>query len=212
MNGYEIVLNLQGQACLIVGGGAVATRKLADLLLAGAAVTVVSPQISAELAKLVTQGVVKHWARGYLSGDLRGFFMVICATDDLKVNELVSQEAQDLKILLNATTNPGAGNFMRPSVLKQGALQITINTGGLSPRLTKLLRADLQTYYGEDFAQFLEFMREQRQVVKNKLNSTQEREAFWRKYLTVETLRQLHVGNIKKVEEEICDAISSLRS
>lgn len=212
MKGYEIVLNLQNQKCLIVGGGAVATRKVEDLLLAGAQITVVSPQLAVRLTELEQQGLLRHCARVYQVGDLQGFFLVICATNDTATNYLVAQEARSLGVLFNATENPQMGNFTRPSVVAVGKLNFTVHTAGVSPRLTKLLREDLQAYYGEDFGRFIEFMREQRQLVKEKLNSAPARELFWRKYLTQETVRQLHAGNIKKVEEEICDAISSLRS
>ena len=49
---YPIDLRLEGRAALVAGGGAVAHRKVAGLLAAGAAVTVVAPELVPPLAAL----------------------------------------------------------------------------------------------------------------------------------------------------------------
>ena len=39
---YPVMLNLKGQACLVVGGGGVALRKVEGLLEEGASITVIA--------------------------------------------------------------------------------------------------------------------------------------------------------------------------
>ena len=48
---YPAILKLKGKKCVIVGGGQVAARKLVTLCEAGAEVTVVAPELCAELLK-----------------------------------------------------------------------------------------------------------------------------------------------------------------
>ena len=49
---YPINLDLNGQSCLVLGGGAVAERKVCRLLAEGAAVTVIAPSLTRPLQEL----------------------------------------------------------------------------------------------------------------------------------------------------------------
>ncbi|MDD2421390.1 MAG: NAD(P)-dependent oxidoreductase, partial [Heliobacteriaceae bacterium] len=55
---YTINLKIRGQPCLVVGGGAVAARKIGSLLAEKARVTVVSPEIGPEIQVWVDSGEV----------------------------------------------------------------------------------------------------------------------------------------------------------
>ena len=77
---YPVMLDLTGRPCLIVGGGAVAERKVEGLLAVGARVTVVSPWLSDGLLASASEGRL-HWTpRGYHSGDVAGFSLVMLGT------------------------------------------------------------------------------------------------------------------------------------
>ena len=49
---YPVSLNVEGRACLVVGGGPVAARKALGLLGCGATVTVIAPDICPAMADL----------------------------------------------------------------------------------------------------------------------------------------------------------------
>ena len=69
---YPIFLNLQGKRCLVVGGGEVASRKVQELLDAGAVVVVVSPALTEPLLALAQQGAIQHDARPFQDNDVAG--------------------------------------------------------------------------------------------------------------------------------------------
>jgi uroporphyrin-III C-methyltransferase/precorrin-2 dehydrogenase/sirohydrochlorin ferrochelatase len=52
---YPVSLTLEGRRVLVVGGGKLATRRVADLLEAGARVEVVAPTITQEIADWADQ-------------------------------------------------------------------------------------------------------------------------------------------------------------
>ena len=79
MADYPINLRIAGKKCIVVGGGAVACRKVKSLLAAGAEVTVFSPALTLELAEMVKKKQFNYVARPYHKGDLSGFFLAICA-------------------------------------------------------------------------------------------------------------------------------------
>ncbi|TRX70216.1 NAD(P)-dependent oxidoreductase [Carboxylicivirga sp. M1479] len=53
MNYYPIHIDIQNQACLVVGGGRIAERKVMKLNEAGAAITVISKDLTPALVQLV---------------------------------------------------------------------------------------------------------------------------------------------------------------
>lgn len=158
MRYYPVNLDIQNQKCLVVGGGAVGTRKVMTLLDCGALVTVVSPDITDVLLELANDGSIVLKKRPYQTSDLEGMFLVIGTTNNAKLNRQISNDARRLKILCNIADCPKACNFMLPSIVKRGDLVIAISTSGKSPALAKRLRKDLEKEFGEEYADFLRLM------------------------------------------------------
>ncbi len=96
MGPYPVVLDLGGRPVLVVGGGAVAERKVEGLRAVGASITVVSPRVSARLAKMADDGDIRVRLRSYRRSDLRGVAIVFAATDDRNVNAAVAADSTDL--------------------------------------------------------------------------------------------------------------------
>ena len=155
MHYYPICLDIRDRRCLVVGGGAVATRKVKGLLQCGAMVSLVSPQATEELLKLAEETRIVLKARPYLASDLEGMFLVIGATDCENLNLQISKDAETRNILYNIVDRPRACNFILPAIVKRGALTVAISTSGKSPALAKKLRQDLERQFGAEFAECL---------------------------------------------------------
>jgi len=151
MGYYPIFLELRGRRCLVIGGGVIAERKVHGLLAAEAAVTVVSPQLTALLADWSQHGALQHVARTYQEGDMRGYHLVFVATDDGAVTAAVAREGRERGIWVNAADDPAYCDFILPAVVRRGTLSIAIATGGTSPALTRAIREELQEYFTEDY-------------------------------------------------------------
>ena len=158
MRYYPINLDIRDRRCLVVGGGAVGTRKVHTLLQCGADVTVISPQATAELSALAEAGDIALQKREYSSADLEGIFLVIGATDDETLNRQVSADAQSRNLLCNIADRPAVCNFILPSIVHRGDLVITISTSGKSPALAKKLRKTLERQFGSEYADLLNLM------------------------------------------------------
>src|SRR5262245_36170004 len=97
---YPLVLtNLARVRCVVVGGGAVAERKVRDLIAGGARPHVISPALTATLAAWRDSGRLAHVARTYQAGDLSGAFLAVAATDDRRANAEIAAEGARLGIL-----------------------------------------------------------------------------------------------------------------
>lgn len=155
---YPILLNLDGRTALVVGGGEVALRKVQTLLKNRASIRVVSQQLTGKLKNLVETGKVTHIGRNFKQEDLDETFLVIVATDDKELNHSISQMALERGLLVNTVDQPEDCNFIVPSVLHRGDLQISISTSGKSPALARKLREQLSGQFGDEYALFLILM------------------------------------------------------
>lgn len=162
-----IFLKVEGCPCLVVGGGLVAWRKAEALLGAGAAVSVISPQVVPEIDKLARKGNLRHLARGYVPGDLRGFALVYAATDDAEVQREVSREARELSIPVNVVDGPEFCTFISPAIIKRGALTVAVSTAGASPAMARRIRERLERLLGDEYALALELHRAARRHLRN---------------------------------------------
>src|SRR5882672_7196340 len=148
---FPAFLDLRGRACLVVGGGLVAERKTRTLVECGARVTVVSPLVTRGLAALIAAGRVVHRARRFLRSDLRGCALAIAATGDSIVDAAVASTARRRRVLVNVVDRPERCDFILPSVLRRGALQIAVSTGGRSPALAREIRRRLESLFDSDY-------------------------------------------------------------
>ena len=155
---FQMFVKLAGHSCLVVGGGLVAASKVESLLHAGANVTVVSPKLNSRLDELRVEGQLAWIPRRFEPCDANGAFLVIAATSDNIVNELVFREAERRGILCNAVDQPPLCNFYFPAVVRRGALQIAISTAGLSPSLAARLRAEFEKEFGPEYETWLTWL------------------------------------------------------
>lgn len=174
---YPICLSLERKLCLVVGGGAVAQRKVRSLLDVGATVTVVSPEFCEELLKL--DGVTRI-ERRFEERDVAGAFLVYAATNDPALNSAVATAARKQGALVNVVDTPAECDFIVPSTLTRGDLTISVSTGGAGPALARRLRLELEPLIPEDFAEFVSLLGEIRAEVAAAVPDIQRRSAIAR--------------------------------
>ncbi len=146
---FPINLNLMGRPVLVVGGGRIAFRKVQQLLVTGARITVIAPWHVDDLDVLPVEIV----PRRYEPGDVAGYRLVITATGDHVVDQQIYDEADELGIWVNSADDPDRCSFTLPAVLRRGPVMVTVSTGGASPALSSWLRRRLEDAVGPEFAE-----------------------------------------------------------
>jgi precorrin-2 dehydrogenase / sirohydrochlorin ferrochelatase len=192
---YPIFLNLQGKRCLVVGGGEVASRKVQGLLEAGAVVVVVSPALTEPLLALAQQGAIQHDARPFQDNDVAGCALVIGATNQPAVNDAVCRAARQRGVWVNIVDTPAACDFIAPAIVRRGALQIAISTGGNSPTLAQRIRAQLEQTYGPEYAELLAWLGQERERIRRQVVDPAARKAHYAQ-LVDDILERLGVGEL----------------
>ncbi|MBN1627845.1 MAG: bifunctional precorrin-2 dehydrogenase/sirohydrochlorin ferrochelatase [Deltaproteobacteria bacterium] len=158
MSYYPVFLDLTGKKAIVVGGGSVAERKIETLLEYGAAVHVISRELTPELQKRLDNGEINILANEFDEGLIEGAFLIIIATDDRTVNKMASEAAKKRNILVNAVDKPEECSFIVPSVIRRGDLVIAVSTSGRSPALAKRIGETLSSQFGEEYELFLKMM------------------------------------------------------
>jgi precorrin-2 dehydrogenase/sirohydrochlorin ferrochelatase len=204
MRYYPVHLDIKTRNCLVVGGGAVATRKVNTLLECGATVTVVSPNPTPQLTKLAAEGSITLKERTYRTDDLANRFLVIGATDDEALNRQISRDAEQTNTLCNIADRPEACNFILPSIVHRGDLVITISTSGKSPALAKQLRQSLETQFGPEYKDFLHLMGAIRKKLLSQTRESEAHKAVFHQLIDSGILDLMRQGQKEQINALLC--------
>ena len=107
---FPLFIDLTGKKVVLIGGGTIASRRIATLRLFGCEITVVAPEL-----KCSAQGLT-YLPRTYVTGDLRGAALAVAATDNREVNHAVWQEAQALGIPISVADCEAECGFYFPAI------------------------------------------------------------------------------------------------
>lgn len=200
MRYYPVNLDVRGRCCLVVGAGAVGTRKVGTLLECGAHVKVVSPEADERLVKLAAEGKIELVRKKYETGDLEGAFLVIGATDDRDLNRRIHQDAESIGCLCNIVDQPGLCSFILPSVVRRGDLVIAISTSGSSPAFARHLRLQLQNQFGEEYEKFLKLMGAIRKQLLGANDAPETHKQLFARLLEGNLLELIKTGELEKID------------
>ena len=131
-----IFMKLDNQPCLVVGGGKVAFQKIKQLLDSKAEVTVVALKVRENIQAMP---VYINYSE-YRENDVKGYQLVIAATDDESINRRIYEDAQKLGIPINVVDHPELCSFYMGSVYQDGDVKVAVSTNGRCPSFGKYLR------------------------------------------------------------------------
>jgi uroporphyrin-III C-methyltransferase/precorrin-2 dehydrogenase/sirohydrochlorin ferrochelatase len=138
MDPYLLGLRLGGRRVVVVGGGAVATRRVPALLDAGADVVLVSPTVTVSLEDLAAAGRIRWEERAYADGDCAGAWLVNACTDDPAVNTAVADAADRQHIWCVRADDAQASAAWTPASGRADDVRIGVLSG--DPRRSAAIR------------------------------------------------------------------------
>jgi uroporphyrin-III C-methyltransferase/precorrin-2 dehydrogenase/sirohydrochlorin ferrochelatase len=154
-----VFIDIKGKPCLLVGDGELALRKCRLLDKAGAAVVTLSGDFTED--------------------KLDGVVLVVVASADKHVNELISRAAKSRNIPVNVVDQPDLCTFIFPSIVERGPITVAVSSGGTVPVLARLLRARIETLLPASLGEFAQRVGIFRQQVSQRLPDMQQRLRFW---------------------------------
>lgn len=171
--GYPIFLDLRGKRVVVIGGGQVAQRKIETLLAYGADVYVVALEANARVREMKQAGKIQLEERAWQPGDLLGAVLCVCACGDAQAEDAICAEARQQNCPINVVDVPQRCDFIVPSIVSRGQLQIAISTSGAAPTEAKVIREELEEYFDESWVPYLRLMGEVRLLVKQRIAGTE---------------------------------------
>jgi len=196
---FPIFLDLDNQKVIVVGGGEVAERKIKNLLIYGCQIYIISPHLTPHLQQLVAKGEIHHISYESLGTSMNDAFMVIVATDDPEVNNQIASQTKEHGLLVNVVDQPGDCNFIMPSIVKRGDLQIAISTAGKSPALAKKIRKEMEVMFGPEYGSLIELLGIIREKLLSQGQPSSKNKIIFQKLVDSNLLHLIKEGNLNGV-------------
>ncbi len=183
MDYLPLFFQLTDKACLIVGGGKIATRKARLLVSAGAAIHVVAIEVATEL-KAMAESSGGSWREGHFrNDDMDKKFLVIAASSDAALNKRISTVAHDRHIPVNVVDKPELCSVILPSIIDRSPIIVAVSSGGKSPVLARMLRAKIESVIPSAYGKLAILVGEFRDRVKKRMPDVDARKNFWEEVL-----------------------------
>lgn len=147
-------LDVRGKECLVVGGGSIGSRKATTLANAGAAVTVVSPAVTTELAEMVDAGRIRWLKAPFRREHMSHVWLAVAATDDEALNAAVVQAAAKSGALVCDASSAERSQVIFGALLESEDAIIAVFTGGRDPAHARRTRDRIAELMGGRAAEF----------------------------------------------------------
>ncbi|MDM7485182.1 bifunctional precorrin-2 dehydrogenase/sirohydrochlorin ferrochelatase [Vibrio metschnikovii] len=206
MRYFPVFLDLSNKAVLVVGGGEVACRKIEALMRAGAHITVVSPHITPQLQAWVEQDrcqwIQNFYSSKFISAD---YVQVWATTDNPDLNHQVFRDAKSVGVLVNAVDDQPYCDFITPSMIERGRIQLAISSGGASPVLIRNIRETLESVLPQNLALLADFGASKRNSIKDHLTTVDQRRKFWELFFAQTAVK--NATSREALEKQYCAAL-----
>ncbi len=206
---YPIMLDIRDRSTIVIGGDRIAAEKASALSGSGAYVTVLSPEFCNELLLQAEHKRVTLWQKAYEYGDLEGALLVIAATNDQKLIDVICKETKERGQLVNIVDVPRYCSFIIPSILRREQLTIAVSTEGASPGLAKRIRQSLEAQFPFAYGAYLRLASVARAHLRKNGVSYAKRDDFFGDYYVSNILTQLTNGNVEQAVEETSNLLKT---
>ena len=176
---FPMFSDVRGRSVLVVGGGAVAWRKTALLMQAGACVHVCAPRLCAQLRELAENGALCHLQGDYRVAWLDGQCLVVAATGVRAVNAQVAHDAGVRGLWVNVVDDPELSSFHVPAIVDRAPLTVAISSGGAAPVLARRLRERLEGLLDPSLSLLAELARRYRPHIRARYADVAQRRRFY---------------------------------
>lgn len=214
MKYFPTFLRLSGEACLIVGAGETALRKLRLLRKAGAVVTVVTDgakpdEIAPELLELEAAGDIRLMRRTFEASDVTGRVIVISATEEPARDEEVAAAARNAGRPVNVVDRPDLSDFITPAIVDRDPITIAISSAGTAPVLARRLRAQIEAMLPARLGALASFADSFRRAVKANIGDGRARLRFWERFFDGPVAASVIAGEETTAREKMLTLVNA---
>jgi uroporphyrin-III C-methyltransferase/precorrin-2 dehydrogenase/sirohydrochlorin ferrochelatase len=206
---FPIFLDLQTAPALVVGGGRVAARKLALLLSAGAAVTVLAPTACPEISARAARGELVWVQRPFEAADVAGMRIVLAATGDAAVNDAVARAARAAGIPVNVADDGQRSSFILPAIVDRTPLLVAVSSGGHAPMLATAVRARLEALLDHSWSRLAQFAERWRGAIRERRPGLAGRRRLYESLLDGPVAQAVRAGREPQADRMLQEALAT---
>jgi uroporphyrin-III C-methyltransferase/precorrin-2 dehydrogenase/sirohydrochlorin ferrochelatase len=203
MDYFPVFVKLKNQKCLVIGAGEIAARKIDLLARAGANITVIANKISHHVSNIEHSYHLTVLQKPFTKTDVRGFKLVISATDNKETNMLVAKASEEQNILVNVVDSPDLCSFIFPAIIDRSPIVVAVSSGGAAPVLARLLRAKIETIIPPTYGRLAHLAERYRDNVKKLIKEPAQRRIFWENIFQGSVAELVLAGNNEIAEQQL---------
>lgn len=209
MEHLPLFADLRGRACLIVGGGAVAERRAALLLEAGATLSVRAAECRSErLRELAAEGRIELEIAPFEPSLVEPFWLVVAATGDRTTNAAIAAAAHAHKRFCNVVDDPALCSFIMPAIVDRAPVTVAISTGGRSPVLGRWIKGLIETALPARLGALAELVGRWRARAREALPDALERRRFFEALVASDAAEHAFAGRDAEAERALERALA----
>ena len=193
------MLDVTDRQIVIIGGGAVAARKAAGLIEAGATrIRVIASEFPATFPPQI-----ERVHRPYDSQDVNDADLVFAATDSVTVNDAVVRDAHAKGIWVCRAdgSEAAAGDFITPAKFQSGPITVTVSAG--SAALSAMVRDGIAERFDPVWSEMADAMKKLRPIIKAGDGDPKRRAELFRALATPAALQILRERGIDGLKDWI---------
>jgi uroporphyrin-III C-methyltransferase/precorrin-2 dehydrogenase/sirohydrochlorin ferrochelatase len=200
MEHLPVFLDLRDRLTLVVGGGAVAARKVELLLGAGARVRVVAPELQRQLALHRDAGRIEARAAVFEAAHFDGVALAIAATNHREVNHAVAAEGRARGVFVNVVDDGDASSCLMPAIVDRSPLVVAIGSSGQSPTLARWVRTQIEALLPARIGELARLAGRLRERVRRELPDIERRRRFWERLFAGRIASEVFAGRLAAAE------------
>lgn len=129
---FPLFINLNHKKIVVYGAGRIAVRRIRGILRFGAEVAVIAPQVRKELWELLPdyEKQLSIEQRAYQYGEIQkqDVYLVLAATDDRQVNQMICTECSQKDVMVNNASDSSQCDFYFPALVEREGLVMGVTS------------------------------------------------------------------------------------
>ena len=170
MKWFPINIKLEQRHCIVVGAGPVAHRKISLLLRSNTRITVIAPQLCAQLQQELADHTIEVIQANFdpkLEILASCNYLFAAAPNDINIQ--VAQFAAKHNIPINVADNAALSTFILPAIIDRAPVTIAISTSGTVPMLARYIKSKIEVALPANIASLANRLSKIRNKLKAKI-------------------------------------------
>lgn len=210
MEYFPLFFKLKGKRVVVIGGGAVAARKLRLLLKSEPTICLIAPDLHPETQELVQNHPLLEYIQAeYHCDHLQGSSLVFACTSNKQLNQDIADQCQQNCIFCNVVDQPELCTAITPAIVDRSPVVIAISSGASAPVLARRIRIQIEQLLPQNLGQLARFVGGFRRKVSAAISDSKQRLRLWENIIDGPAKELVLTGREEQAKKVVDEQISA---